>query len=148
MKIDLNKEAHKKLFEYAENVGLTCEELIRGFIADLTGTNGTNGSDERESAYKWYERAYRPEYNIYHAINGNMWDMDTLIDTIEERQEYINELPDYQDGKHEDERKACIFEIESRSEELEELERAYYENDGGEDFRADLHRLIERYKAI
>ena len=147
MEIKLSREAGKKIFEYAENAGVTAEELIKGFIADLTGTAGNHGSDEREAAQAWYERAHRPTYSVYQAVNAVMWDIDTLIETIEQRQGYINDLASLYRAEDDDERNSVYFEIQSRNDYIEEVAQAYYEN-GGEDFRHDLSALIRRYKSI
>jgi hypothetical protein len=55
--------------ELCESRGLTAEEVLRGFIADLCGLQNevanpredgysSNGSDERRIAGEWFERAY------------------------------------------------------------------------------------------
>lgn len=58
-----------ELIAMCEGRGLTAEDVLRGFIADLCGFRNywvmpredgysSNGSDEREYADQWFERAY------------------------------------------------------------------------------------------
>ena len=62
-----------EFFELCESRGLTPEQVLRGFIADVCGLQSfvvnpredgfsSNGSDERMYAEQWFERAY-PDFN-------------------------------------------------------------------------------------
>lgn len=44
------------LSELAARAGMSTGELLTSFIHDLTGSDHSNGSDERECASGWYER--------------------------------------------------------------------------------------------
>ena len=44
------------LSELAARAGMSTGELLTSFIHDLTGSDQSNGSDERECASGWYER--------------------------------------------------------------------------------------------
>jgi hypothetical protein len=44
----------------ARERGITAAELLQGFVADLTGTLGNHGSDERRYARQWLGRVVWP----------------------------------------------------------------------------------------
>ncbi len=47
--------------------GVTLEEILTSFIADLTGSRRTRGSDERVMARDYLERAYPIRDDLTHA---------------------------------------------------------------------------------
>lgn len=56
VRLKLSDEECENILRKAGMVGLTVEELLENFICDFTDSDRSNGSDERELAYMWYER--------------------------------------------------------------------------------------------
>lgn len=58
MKVELNltEKEYQKLMEKAGRAGLSVSGLLENFIRDLTYSNRSNGSDEREMANAWFDR--------------------------------------------------------------------------------------------
>lgn len=54
--LELYPEDFRHVAEIAGREGLTTAELSQAFIADLTGSRESNGSDEREHARQWLDR--------------------------------------------------------------------------------------------
>lgn len=52
--IRLRADEVERLRNLASKFGQTPEELIGGFIADLTNSDGSNGEDEHEAAMTWF----------------------------------------------------------------------------------------------
>ncbi|MCB8818664.1 hypothetical protein LJE72_24720 [Desulfosporosinus sp. SRJS8] len=58
LKISLTDKAYEELKLLAYKAGFQCaEQLLSSFVGDLTGWGGSNGSDERDCADRWFERA-------------------------------------------------------------------------------------------
>ncbi|MFS0776056.1 hypothetical protein ABC255_08630 [Neobacillus sp. 3P2-tot-E-2] len=57
LNVDITEEEYVLLKEKAENEGVTIAFLLGCFIADLTRSENSGGSDEREYANNWLHRA-------------------------------------------------------------------------------------------
>ncbi|MCI9515880.1 MAG: hypothetical protein HFI79_02965 [Lachnospiraceae bacterium] len=58
IKLNLQKESWKRLWLMARRYGISPEELLKQFVADLTCGTGSGGSDERDLAERWYYRSF------------------------------------------------------------------------------------------
>lgn len=58
IKLNLQKESWKRLWLMARRYGISPEELLKQFVADLTCGTGSGGSDERDLAERWYCRSF------------------------------------------------------------------------------------------
>ena len=70
-------------------------DFIQSFVADLTGWC-SNGSDERDLAGQWYERAYGMSefYYFFHYFLYNYdYDLESMSEMLE-NDEYFNEVYD------------------------------------------------------
>ena len=104
MTISLDKSDWPRFFEKAAGAGLTPEELIENFINDLICGEHSNGSDERDLAYAWFERCWfshtSPETFLQYLISYGTLDefLENLHDyeqADEEIAELENELTGY-----------------------------------------------------
>ena len=69
------------------------EDFIQSFIGDLTGWS-SNGSDERDLAYQWYQRAHGMSefYYYFHYFLFN-YDYDlVMMSELLEDDEYFSEV--------------------------------------------------------
>lgn len=46
---------------HCQAYGLTPEQVLKAFMADLGETPESNGSDERDRAHDWFDRVIWPE---------------------------------------------------------------------------------------
>lgn len=53
----INEEQYERLKEIAVEYDVTPAQIIGAFVADLTGIN-SNGSDERDYAWRYLERTW------------------------------------------------------------------------------------------
>jgi hypothetical protein len=60
LQITIGAEEQIRLAELAAQRGVTAEELIESFVADLTKSLRNNGSDERMHAEQWLNRVCWP----------------------------------------------------------------------------------------
>lgn len=77
-KLELSEADVEKLFYKAGAVGLTPEQLLENFIADLICGERTNGSDERMYAEAWFDRcgfAYMKERTLLNYLIDNSYDI-------------------------------------------------------------------------
>lgn len=58
IKLNIQEESWKKLWLMARRYGISPEELLGQFAADLTCGAGSGGSDERDLAERWYYRSF------------------------------------------------------------------------------------------
>ena len=64
-----------RLMSIAGRSGLTAARLLEYFIADLTGSEYSNGNDEQLAAEDWYERCYfgsYPKHTLLHHLLTNL----------------------------------------------------------------------------
>lgn len=76
--------------EYFE--GMEPEELLRRFVADLTGSVNSGGSDERMYAWQWIERRFGPREPVSAA------QYEPFRVRYPYRDKPAAEVPDYFDG--------------------------------------------------
>lgn len=77
-KLELSEADVEKLFYKAGAVGLTPEQLLENFIADLVCGERTNGSDERMYAEAWFDRcgfAYMKERTLLNYLIDNSYNI-------------------------------------------------------------------------
>ena len=76
MKVEINipNEDAQRLAEIAAESGFTVAQLLESFAGDLVGGRHSNGSDERELAREWYDRAgyayTAPDTFLRYLISG------------------------------------------------------------------------------
>lgn len=58
IKVKVDPSDLKRFRELCEKYGITPEQLLEGFIADLTFGEKNHGSDERMMAVEYVERCY------------------------------------------------------------------------------------------
>lgn len=97
-KLSLTDKAYINLKALAYKAGFNSPgELLSSFIGDLTGWGYTNGSDERDYADRWYERAFGMSeyeaYFIYHLYNMDFTLAD-MADLLED-EEYFEDIYEY-----------------------------------------------------
>ncbi|OEH86077.1 hypothetical protein BHU72_14605 [Desulfuribacillus stibiiarsenatis] len=94
IKISLTDKEYSNLKLMAYKAGFRdAGELISSFVGDLTGWQ-SNGSDERDKANEWYERAFgTSEYhsNIRHYLYDNDYSLDDMNDLLED-EDYFEEI--------------------------------------------------------
>ncbi len=56
-RIKISDQEWERLKDIAENRGTTPQRIIEQFIYDLTCSNRSGGSDERDFAYEWLDRS-------------------------------------------------------------------------------------------
>ena len=91
--IKLSDEDMEQFCKKAGSANLTVGKLIENFIADLTGGEGTNGSDERMYISQWFCRC---GFSAFWDMSFMAWliDMELLEDAIYEWEfiQYINKM--------------------------------------------------------
>lgn len=91
--IELSDEDMEQFCKKAGSANLTVGKLIENFIADLTGGEGTNGSDERMYISQWFCRC---GFSSLWDMSFMAWliDMELLEDAIYEWEfiQYINKM--------------------------------------------------------
>lgn len=58
IRVKIEDEDLEDLKGFLENYDLTPSQLLQGFIGDLIESNMSNGSDERDLANSYFNRAY------------------------------------------------------------------------------------------
>lgn len=101
-KLVLTDEEAERLAYAAGQHGITTIELLENFISDMTGSDRSGGSDERDCADNWYTRRYYPDdcfknlttfvCNIYGASGiHDIVDIITSLQTIQDDIDYCAE---------------------------------------------------------
>jgi len=127
LKISLTDKEYSVLKLRAYKAGFrNAGELLASFVGDLTGWH-TNGSDERDKADDWYERAFgMSEYYSnfrYHLSNYEycLEDMKVLIEDEDFFEEVYQEYLGEQYAKHNQSREECLNLLKEILEEGKEL---------------------------
>ena len=96
LKVNLTDKEYTNLKLMAYKVGFKSPgALLSSFVGDLTGWN-SNGSDEREIADSWFERAFGmwKGYFKYHLFNYD-YSLDSMKDMIEDTELFEEVYADY-----------------------------------------------------
>lgn len=85
--------------------------LLSSFVGDLTGWH-SNGSDERDLASQWYDRAFGMWINYfrYHLFNYD-YDLDSIKDMLDDTNYFDEVYEEYSSenrGKHLESKEACL----------------------------------------
>lgn len=128
LKINLTDKAFISLKSLAYKAGYKSPgELLSSFIGDLTGWGYTNGSDERDCAEQWYQRAFgMSEYysNFIHYLYDNDYTLDDMSDMLEEGEYFDDVYERYTDdnyGKTNQAKEECLAILKELVEKGEEL---------------------------
>lgn len=119
-----------KLCKKAGSVGLPVSELLENFVADLTGSSRTNGSDERMYANQWFERCWF-SFDIYYSFLSYLVEWGGVDSAVE----IWEALEDYKEQDDLDE--YDLEEQQALQEELNNMYEEYREN------REDNTRTLE-----
>lgn len=92
LKLALTDEEAERICRFAGENGLTVSQLIENFIADLTGSGRTNGSDERSLARLWVGRCIFWEKSGFLKDMMNTWDVEHILKLWEDIQEAEKKL--------------------------------------------------------
>lgn len=120
VKLNIQEESWKKLWLMARRYGISPEELLGQFAADLTCGAGSGGSDERDLAERWYYRSFE------------MMGENTFVSYLCSDKALIEEVIELKEGIAESER--YISEVKKR---IETGERIFVHYD-----QADKKSLI------
>lgn len=83
IKINLTDKEYNNLNLMAYKAGFkSAGELLSSFVGDLTGWH-SNGSDEREKANDWYERAFGM-YEYYSNFRYHLFNYDYCLDDMQD----------------------------------------------------------------
>ena len=143
---------------HAGAVGISVEQLLQSFVLDLTHSDRSGGSDEREKATAWYERAhmgrfrYVPEnqdllqyllardglHDYYTAIG-----IQEMIDAYDEAKELQKTLAEETD---EEERKSIQTDIEYDEKEIHDTMSEYAKYTGRKESELSVAAEIERMR--
>ncbi|HVJ49387.1 hypothetical protein [Desulfitobacterium sp.] len=128
LKINLTNKAFISLKSLAYKAGFeSAEELLSSFIGDLTGWGYTNGSDERDYADRWYERAfgssdYYTNFRYYLFNNGlSLEDMADMLDDEDYFEDVYQSYIDENEGKTNQSKDDCLALVKKILEKGEEL---------------------------
>lgn len=128
IKISLTDKAYSNLKLLSYNAGFeSAGELLSSFIGDLTGWGYTNGSDERDYADRWYERAfgsseYYSNFRYYLFNNGfSLEDMADLLDDEDIFEDAYQSYIDENEGKTNQSKDDCLALVKKILEKGEEL---------------------------
>ncbi len=105
----------------AGSVGLSVSELLENFVADLTGSSKTNGSDERMYVNQWFERCWF-SFDIYDSFLCYLVEWESVDRAVE----IWEELEDYKEQDDLDE--YDLEEQQALQEEIDEMYEEYLEN--------------------
>lgn len=113
-KLTLTEREIKQLFEKAGAAGMTAEQLMESFVADLTGSENAHGYDEREHIGKWFDEVlYSDDGDIsflsYLLIEG---EYNRFIESYENAAAYKDEydrIKGYEDIFTEDDYSQLAF---------------------------------------
>ncbi|MEY8428578.1 hypothetical protein AALA00_12845 [Lachnospiraceae bacterium 46-15] len=112
IKLNVQKESWKSLWLMAKRYGISLEELLEQFVADLTCKAGSGGSDERELAERWYYRSF--EMMEEDAFVSYLCSNEDLIEEVMELKERIAKSEQY------------VYELRDR---IKEEERTFVHKD-------------------
>ena len=87
--LNLSDADVERLYRKSGMAGMTPEELLGSFVGDLVRGTYSNGSDERESANRWFERCgfeYTTE-NSFLRYLLSIWEEDSVIELWQDLQE-------------------------------------------------------------
>ena len=128
LKISLTDKAYEELKLLAYKAGFQCaEQLLSSFVGDLTGWGGSNGSDERDCADKWFERAFGScEYysNFRYFLYDYDYPLEDMSFMLEEEEYFEDAYQNYIDenyGKTNQSREECLALLKEIVEKGEEL---------------------------
>lgn len=155
--VALTEEEMQTLMIHAGAVGLTAGELLQSFVSDLTHSDRSNGGDEREMAYTWYDRAllgevhYIPERrNLlqYILLRGGLYDgyVANEIDGIIYDYDEIAELQHELEEADVDDRKCINKEIEYDKKNIDGIMREYAKFTDREVSELNQEEEIERLR--
>lgn len=100
IKVNLTDNEYEDIKKYAYKAGFeTVGKLLSSFVGDLTGWH-SNGSDERDYADRWYERAFGScEWHSYlrYFLYEEGYSLDDMGELLND-QEYLDQVyEDYKD---------------------------------------------------
>lgn len=116
LQISLTDKEHNnlKLLAYKAGFG-NAGELLSSFVGDLTGWLHSNGSDERDLADQWYERAFGCfiVYFRYFLFNNDygLNEMNDMIEDAEFFEEIYKDYKDEYDGQELQSKDDCLKEL-------------------------------------
>lgn len=90
VKLELSDADCERISRKAGISGLTVSELLENFIGDLVNGTYSNGSDERDKAYEWYNRCWFANMNnnlLHHLIECN-YNVPDFLEAYDELQEF------------------------------------------------------------
>lgn len=129
--LNLTDDEVKDLTAFAIRGAVTVGSLIEDFIADLTASTRSGGSDEKDLAREWYNRrdyqhGKKYSFSVFLVDNDNAQRFFSALDELEYYTEERDNLEEYpEDG------------------EPGELEEATFR---AEEARADLEKFLEDYR--
>ncbi|WP_018211156.1 hypothetical protein [Desulfitobacterium hafniense] len=113
--LSLTDKAYRNLKLLAYKAGFeSAGELLSSFVGDLTDWGGSNGTDERDCADRWYERAFGSceyESNFRHFLYELGYDLDDMSFMLEEEDYFEDAYENYIDfnyGKENQSKEKCI----------------------------------------
>lgn len=87
IKLNVQKESWKSLWLMARKYGMSPEGLLEQFVADLTCSADSGGSDERDLAERWYYRSF--EMMEENTFVSYLCSNEELIEEVKELKERI-----------------------------------------------------------
>ena len=123
--IELSDADVKRLFEKAAYAGKTPGSLLESFIGDLVDGTYSNGSDERERAEAWFDRAgcgspYAPTINLLQHLAREAT-LEDALDTWNEIQYLKMDLDDEDEDITDKEREQIAEELKDAEGSLKKL---------------------------
>ncbi|MBR5969986.1 MAG: hypothetical protein IK016_06505 [Lachnospiraceae bacterium] len=142
LELNLNEEDLDRTVKRAARYGIGFKDMIEGFIADLSGKQRRNGSDESDLADAWMRRSYYCPYTEQTFLSFLMeegYDPDEIAKALWLLENSYESLADAECKEESDE---ISDEIEENLLELEELFTRYQQELGVR------HDMAEAFKGI
>ena len=146
IKIHLSENDCKKLSELCGMYGLTVPRLLQGFIGDLVGGTATNGSDERELARAYINRAW------FHMVDDSLlkwlidydYDIDNFLsyfELIEENRSMLEDAVKNPSEYDEDELDSLQGDLDYWLEEIDNYKREFLEYMPNADWESEVENV-------
>lgn len=144
--IQISENDRIQLLEICGRYDITVPQLLENFIADITNSKYSCGSDEREFARKYIKRCYympkmgHTTFRSWLAENYkySLNDFYELIADLAGAEERITEYADDEEVKED-----CEITIEYCRKEIEKIKTEYLTENPAADWEQEIQKLME-----
>lgn len=142
----LNEEVARKISILAGTHSLTIGQLVENFIQDLIGGKYSNGSDEHDLAYQWFNRCWFgmfPEDSLLRHIINCGEHVDDFLTSLDE-QEYYDSHPD----EYLEDTKELHGAIMWHEEHIERITKAYLQDHPDAELKQEIKLCREWFNEL